>query len=504
MAKKPVCFVTPPSGFLADERVFPNLGVLKVAASLEAAGVPVEVLDLSGISNYAEVASRHAASTDAVYFGVTATSPQMPAALRIAEAIKAARPESRLILGGPHVTLVHAALRKQRNSGRASRAFEALSVFDHLVVGDGEYAVRYLLLEGGGGSRIIDADDPKSHLFLKDADLTKLPHPARHLIDLQSYRYTIEAQRATSLIAQLGCPFECGFCGGRNSPFLRRVRMRSSESVVQEMTSLHATYGFTGFMLYDDELNVNRGMVELMRRIRNAQEELGVAWRLRGFVKAELFNKEQALALQRAGFRWILVGFESGSPQILRAINKKATREENARCMEIARRCGIKVKALMSIGHPGENPETIEETVEWLRMEQPDDFDLSVITPYPGTPYYDEAMPAPEGESAWVYVHRATGSKLFQREIDFTREAGYYKGDPTRGYQSFVWTDALQAGEIVALRNEAERSLRRDLRIPFPVSVSAQRYEHSMGQGGALPTHMLRVTGLQSLSSPKS
>ena len=51
----------------------------------------------------------------------------------------------------------------------------------------------------------------------------------------------------------------------------------------------------------------------------------------------------------------ILIGFESGSPRILRNINKKATVDDNTRAVEAAHRAGLKVKALMSIGHPGES-----------------------------------------------------------------------------------------------------------------------------------------------------
>src|ERR1700754_2563231 len=47
-----VCLVTPPSAFLLDERVFVSLGILKVAASLEAQNVRVNLLDLSGAENY--------------------------------------------------------------------------------------------------------------------------------------------------------------------------------------------------------------------------------------------------------------------------------------------------------------------------------------------------------------------------------------------------------------------------------------------------------------------
>src|SRR5580765_6186135 len=108
----PVCLIIAPSGFLLDERVFMSLGILRIAAVLEARGVPVEVLDLSGIENYEDVVRLHAAASVATYYGITATTPQMPAAVRIAAAIREARSDALVILGGPHVTLVNAAMKR--------------------------------------------------------------------------------------------------------------------------------------------------------------------------------------------------------------------------------------------------------------------------------------------------------------------------------------------------------------------------------------------------------
>jgi len=93
-------------------------------------------------------------------------------------------------------------------------------------------------------------------------------------------------------------------------------------------------------------LNVDRGITDLMHRLAAAQKAVGAEWRMRGFVKAELFTNEQAEAMYAAGFRWILVGFESGSSRILENINKKATQAENTRCVEIAHRHGLMVKAM--------------------------------------------------------------------------------------------------------------------------------------------------------------
>ena len=69
---------------------------------------------------------------------------------------------------------------------------------------------------------------------------------------------------------------------------------RSSDSIIDELRLLHTEYGFTGFMFYDDELNVNKGLIDLLNKITDLQEELGTEFRLRGFVKAELFNDAQA------------------------------------------------------------------------------------------------------------------------------------------------------------------------------------------------------------------
>jgi anaerobic magnesium-protoporphyrin IX monomethyl ester cyclase len=499
----PVCLVVSPSPFLLDERVFMSLGILRIAAVLEQAGIDVEVLDLSGVENYQEAVRDHAAVTDAKVFGITATSPQMPAATNIQRTIRDVRPDLRIILGGPHVTLVNTAAKRelaQGAPGRASKTLERLlDQFDVLVAGDGENAV-FLALDDGAPS-LIDADDPKSELFLTNSSLTELPFPARHFVDVDSYRYTIDDVRALSLIAQLGCPFSCGFCGGRESPSLRRIRMRTTESIVKEIVHIHETYDINGFMLYDDELNVNPQMVQLMNEIERAQKDLGTEFRLRGFIKAELFTDQQAEAMYGAGFRWILTGFESGSPRILENINKKATREDNTRCVEIARRHGLKVKALMSVGHPGETEETIKDTHNWLCEVRPDDFDVTIITTYPGTPYYDHAVPHSTAPDTWTYTYAKTGDRLHSYDVNFSETADYYKGDPDGGYKAFVYTDELSSEDLVRLRDFVERDVRERLNIPFNPGAPALRYEHSMGQSGEmLPSNLLRSTRQKSHS----
>src|SRR5208282_1253958 len=466
-----VCLVTPPSEFLLDQRVFLSLGILKVGAVLEQSGFQVDHLDLTGVENYEGAARDYDGCST---FAITATTPQLPSAVRICKALQSS--DSHIILGGPHPTLVNAAAR--RGSTRAKAALDyLLANFDCVVAGDGEKAIFQAL----GFYGLIDADDPKSQLWQSSKDFNDSPWPARHLVDLDSYHYTVDGKRALSMVSQLGCPFECGFCGGRFSPMLRRIRSRTADNVVAEMLSVHREYGIEGMMFYDDELNVNKGIVPLMREIAAT----GIDWRLRGFVKAELFTEEQAEAMYAAGFRWLLCGFESAHPRILKNINKKATLEQNTAMLRTAHKYGLKVKALMSIGHPGESEETVYATRDWLLQEKPDDFDCTVITVYPGTPFYDSAVVVEPP----VYRYEINGDALYSEDVNFNEGVAYYKGK-SGAYHSYVWTDYLTRERLVELRDQLEAEVRSKLGIPYQTGAAALHFEHSMGQN--LPPYILR------------
>lgn len=473
MTKPRVALVTPPSEFLLDERVFVSLGILRVGAVLERDGYVVDHLDLNGVGAYEEAVRTYVESCAAdTVFAITATTPQVPAAVHVREAIG---PGRHVVLGGPHATLVNAAARKGNERAKKSLA-HLLETFSTVVAGDGEKAIFRALRERG----LVDADDPANELWMTKPEYAEYPWPARHLVDMSTYHYEVDGHRALSLIAQLGCPFECAFCGGRNSPTLRRVRTRPSENVVAELAELHETYGVDGMMFLDDEQNVNPRVVDLMRQIKG----MGIDWRLRGFVKAELFTEEQAQVMYDAGFRWLLCGFESAHPRILRNINKKATLEDNTRMLRIAHRAGLKVKALMSFGHPGESEETMMATRDWLLAERPDDFDVTTISVYPGTPYNDAAKDVEEK----VCRYETNGDVLWFEPLDFTKEVAYYKGIPGE-YKAFVWTDYVTRERIVELRDEVEDEVRRKLGLAYPRPVGGVQYEASMGQ---LPGSVLR------------
>jgi len=499
----PTVLIVPPSPFLTDQRVFPQLGILKVAAELRNNKNPVTVLDLSGYNNYPEIIREFCRSDNSVNYCFSATTPQIPFAAQVAQIVKEEKPEANLVLGGPHVTLAYSAYMRDMITGqtrRGTETFEQLKgYFNTLVAGDGEMAIFYAIDKNPRS--IIDASSRKSPLFLKRGTLENFARPARDLIDLESYKYYIKERegsfRATSVIAQLGCPFECGFCGGRNSDFLRLTRTRNVGDVIEEISEVvlaseNWEEPIRGIMFYDDELNVSPGSLEeLCIGLIEMQREMGVQMAFRGFVKAELFTKKQAELMYRAGFRVLLTGVESGSDEILTAMKKHTTRDINSRCVKLAHDAGLSVKFLMSIGHPGETRNTINESVKWVlaNYREGDDVDWTVITQFPGSKYFDDSIYVPS-EDAWLYIAH-NGSRLWSKQVDYIHEATYYKGIPGE-YTAYVWTDELSPDDLVSLRDEAESITRSIMGLPNIMSVEPNPFEHSMGQG--LPPQILKTS----------
>jgi len=488
-----VGLILPPSSFLASEKIFISLGILKIGACLKKAGHSVSLLDLNGVSNYEDVVRKFCQETDARTFGISVVTPQFPYTRKIVNVIREVLPEAKIIGGGPHITSSCAAYKREKKLGivgRAHRSYrQIMETFDVSCAGDGEESVLLAIQPGARG--LIDGDDPSSPLFLQSPNLDDYPYPDRSLIDIGSYQYRIDGRLSGSYLSQLGCPYPCTFCNGRLSPSFRRVRTRTALHLKEEIRHLYNQYGFLAYMDYSDEMNIYPTLKEDLRHLIDLQDEVGERFKFRGFIKANLFTREQAKLFAEAGFVELCVGGESGSDRILRNIQKKSTRKDNLKTVLYCHEVGIRCKMFCSLGHAGESEETIEETRDFLIEAKPDDLDVSTIVCFGGTEYHDFAVPHPDMKGVYVYEARETKDRLYQYDVDFGSDVSFYKGKPGE-YRAQVFTDFLTAEQLTKYRDQMETEVRSALKIPFYPITPAKKYDKSMG---ILDPSILRHSG---------
>lgn len=396
-----VLLVNPPSPFLLSETVFPPLGLLTLGAALERAGHEVSLWDMA--------VSLDLDADDPDLIGITAVTSQVPLLEGILRECRNVFPGVPVTVGGPHFTV-------RPRDGQILGA-------DYVCVGDGERAILDIL------------SHPPRTRYVPPVPSCEWPTPARHLLAPGAYRYGIAGRRATSILTSRGCPFACAYC----TKIERGYRMRPLGDVRAEVVGLRDG-GYEGVMLYDEETNVSRSrFVDLCALLK----DLGMRWR--GFVRSDLFTVEQAALAAGSGCYELCTGVESGSDEILRTIRKGATTMQAATARVLCRDHGIRLKTFFIIGLPGESESTALMTRDWLLRNAPDDFDLAVFTPYPGSDIGDH----PERYDIRI-------------ERSYWDEPMWHKGIPGK-YRAAVSTSHLSAERIVELRDEIDREVRREL-----------------------------------------
>lgn len=187
------------------------------------------------------------------------------------------------------------------------------------------------------------------------------------------------------LLTSRGCPYNCHFCGRKILG--RKVRSHSPEYILDLLQHCRDKYSIKSIIYGDEFFTLNRKQTygfcdELKRRGLDR-----IKWSCSGRVNN--MDYEYAKILREAGCRQIVYGTESGSQTILDKINKRATVEQNANAVLCAHRAGLQAYGSFILGSPGETPETLQETRDFI-LEYPLAFvGLLFFTPLPGSHFFE-------------------------------------------------------------------------------------------------------------------
>ena len=407
---------------------YPPLGLLYLQGAAEKSGEhKVDIVDgaiLGHLENYIENHSKDALP-DVV--GITVMTPNLVSVARAIAKAKSSFPTSKIILGGPHVGLF------------PTQTINLDSV-DYVFIGEAEESFVTFLnnLEKGDKfshpagvySKINASPDTLFHNQVVE-NLDSLPFPDRTKIGVENYRGLAgKNQIFTTMLFGRGCPFKCTFCSTPRG----NTRFRNPHSVVEEM-EICANQGVEHLYFLDDCFP-SKGQIlnSFCDSLTMLKKKL--SWSCRTTISG--LNETSLRAMKNAGCIRIQLGVETGTDEGLKVLGKMATVDKIRNAFDITHKVGMETLAYFMIGLPNEKTaKDVERTIGFAKRLRPDFAMFNVLTIYPGTPLFDQA------------VKKGIVEKDFW--IRFAENP-----DPT--ILPPVWTFNLSRNELFDLQNKAYRA----------------------------------------------
>ncbi|MBW2028228.1 MAG: B12-binding domain-containing radical SAM protein [Deltaproteobacteria bacterium] len=307
-------------------------------------------------------------------------------AMDMIRAYKEARPGRRVVAGGPHASAVWRDMLEDEPS------------IDAVVIGEGEETLPELLqaFQSGKDLREVHGIGFRDNGRIEATgsrpparNLGRYPLPVFHALDY-SERYAV-----VPIFSSRGCPFKCEFC----AEYLMSHglwRSYGPERVLQMMDAGLRVISARVVAFLDPIFGVNKPeMMSLLNRISDRWPEGPPVWSAQ--MRIDTLETGDLDVFGSSGALSFSFGLESGSPRMLRIMNKSASAEEYLdtyiRKIKLLAQLDILMEFNVMLGFPGENHESLMETLEFaqrLKEIRPDKiiFRFPIYTPYPGTSSY--------------------------------------------------------------------------------------------------------------------
>lgn len=282
--------------------------------------------------------------------------------------------------------------------------FSEMTGADYAVIGEGDISTVELIhciISRGDFSEIRgivykDSDGEYKETLYREPiwDLDSIPFPSYEDLPIEkemSYAtplsgfntFYADEPRLMQIIYSRSCPFKCSFCF---HPTGDKFRSRSMDSFFRELDRYVEKYDINGIVIVDEYFRMDDSVYEFCRRMK--------PYNLRWVVSlvAKTVTLEKLIAMKEAGCCSVSYGIESMSETVLRDMNKPANPEIIERALELTIKAGISVQGNLIFGAEAETPDTAKETLGWWLRNRKYQLALNIVTPYPGSLYYQHCV----------------------------------------------------------------------------------------------------------------
>lgn len=410
--------------------------------------------------------------------GITSTTPLIYEALEAAS--EARKREAITILGGPHPTLLPSESLERPDVDMVVRgeAEDTIIEITRTLERDGGYLnpesgrrhftapawpqIAGLSFRNGKGEIVHNA--PRS----PRRDLDSLPFPAHHLYKIEQYTNLQPLTdgldpkaRAYTIITSRGCPYQCIYCSKAVTGNLWRPR--SAQNVIAEWRKLVVELKATEIGVTDDVMTLDTERAKEICRLLIEEGLNKVPWITIHGIRADNTDLELFQLMKEAGCKRVGFGVESGNQRVLDIMKKNQSIEDVRQAFRNARRAGLETIGFFIFGLPGENEETMEDTIKLALELDPDLANFMIAAPFPGTELYEMIL---------------DGGNLFSHDWrDFAIhdvKARFEMGEATAELVERKWHDAYRRFYLRPSRL-IRKGLRRDFWRRLPTYLADAR-----------------------------
>lgn len=284
-----------------------------------------------------------------------------------------------VIIGGVHITTMPNTLTKNMDVAAIGEGEETIVDLLKLFIKKGAFEKKELKKINGIAfwekGRIV-LTQPRKLIY----PLDQIPMPARNYMTITN---------PISMFTSRGCPYHCSFCA--SSRFWNRVRFFSAEYVVREIKYLFTNYGINKIDFWDDLFVADRQRLKKIFILLKKERLLGKI-NFGCSIRSNLVDESLAQLLKKMGFEKVSMGLESASPRTLRYLKGETISIDNhINAIKTLRKYGIEPGASFIIGSPQETKKEILQTLNFIKKSGLKDFNVNVLTPFPGTPVWEYA-----------------------------------------------------------------------------------------------------------------